>query len=110
MMKIKTPRTNVTIDDRRAVIVLARGRSNADIVRVPQEAFIRRSLKERLGLSFDQPAPEGLKIAAKEMAASLAAERSRAHARAMAALAAMKAAEEATVAEDLAAVPEAIAA
>lgn len=110
MLKIKTTRTNVTIDDRRAVIVLARGRSNADIVRVPQEAFIRRSLKERLGLSFDQPSPDSLKSAAKEMAASLAADKARAQARAEAQEAARKAAMATAPAEDFGAGAEEVAA
>ena len=93
-MKIATTRTNVTVDDRRAVIVLARGRKLRDQVAVPQEVFIRRALKERLGLAFDAPAPDALKSAAKEMAASLAAEAARVHGRAQAAAAAKPVAQE----------------
>lgn len=97
MLKIKTTRTNVTIDDRRAVIVLARGRSNADIVRVPQEDFIRRSLKARLGIAFDQPSPDSLKSAAKELAASLAADKARAEAQEAAKAEAQEAARKAAM-------------
>ena len=71
MLKITNTRTNVTIDDRRAVIVIARNRKQADIVKMPQEAFIRRALKERLGMGFDQPASESVKKAAQEMAFAL---------------------------------------
>lgn len=111
MLKIKQTRTNVTIDDRRAVIVLARSRKPGDIVRVPQEAFIRRSLKERLGIAFDQPSPDSLKSAAKEMAASLAAEQVRARARAEAQATAEKAAKEAAAAQEVPApAPEEVAA
>jgi len=71
MYKITNTRTNVTVDDRRAVLVVARGRKKADVAKIPQEAFIRRALKERLGIAFDQPAPDSVRLAAKQMAAAL---------------------------------------
>jgi hypothetical protein len=71
MLKITNTRTNVTIDDRRAVIVIARNRKAKDITNVSQEVFIRRALKERLGVAFNQPAPDSIKVAAREMAFAL---------------------------------------
>ncbi len=71
MLKITVKREKVTVDDRRAVIVLARGRKPADIAKVPQEAFIRQQLKARLGIAKDEPATESIKEAAKQMAAAL---------------------------------------
>jgi hypothetical protein len=71
MLKITNTRTNVTVDDRRAVIVIARNRKAKDISNVSQEVFIRRALKERLGVAFNQPAPDAIKTAAREMAFSL---------------------------------------
>jgi hypothetical protein len=71
MLKITNTRTNVTIDDRRAVIVIARNRKAKDITNVSQEVFIRRALKERLGVAFNQPASDSIKTAAHEMALAL---------------------------------------
>lgn len=71
MFKITNTRTNVTVDDRRAVLVIARNRKAADVVKIPQEAFIRRALKERLGIAFDQPAPDSVRAAAKQMALAI---------------------------------------
>ena len=72
MLKITVKREKVTIDDRRAVIVLARSRKPADIAKVPQEAFLRQQLKARMGIAKDEPASESIKEAAKQMAAALA--------------------------------------
>jgi len=71
-MQITVKREKVTVDDRRAVIVLARGRKPADIAKVSQEAFIRQQLKARLGIAKEQPASDSIKEAAKQMAAALA--------------------------------------
>lgn len=65
-------RTNVTVDDRRAVLVLAKNRKDSDILRVPQEAFIRNALKDRMGWPRREPAPEAVKLAAREMAKAIA--------------------------------------
>lgn len=64
-------RTNVTIDDRRAVIVAGRSRKPADIAAVPHEQFARNMLKDRMGWPHRDPAPESVKAAAKELAATL---------------------------------------
>ena len=64
-------RSNVTVDDRRAVFVAAKGRKPRDMVAVPNEAFIRHLLKDRMGWGHREPAPEALKAAAREIAASL---------------------------------------
>ncbi len=64
-------RSNVTVDDRRAVFVAAKGRKPRDVVAVPNEAFIRHLLKDRMGWGHREPAPEALKAAAREIAASL---------------------------------------
>lgn len=71
MLKQTIQRTNVTIDDRRSVIVLARGRKPADVAKVPHEAFLRQQLKARMGYGTKDSAPDSIKQAAKEMAASL---------------------------------------
>lgn len=53
--------------------MLARGRKPNEVARVPHEAFIRRTLKERMGYAHDEPAPDTIKVAAKQMAALLEA-------------------------------------
>ena len=64
-------RSIVTIDDRRAVFVAAKGRKQRDVLIVPNEAFIRHLLKDRMGWGHREPAPEALKAAAREIAKSL---------------------------------------
>jgi len=66
------PRANVTIDDRRDVFAQARVRKAADIALMPQEAFIRTALKDRLNWPRRDPAPKAVLEAAKQMAAALA--------------------------------------
>ena len=68
---VTAQRSNVTIDDRRAAFVAAKGRKLRDQVNVPNEAFIRHLLKDRMGWGHRDPAPEALKAAAREIAASL---------------------------------------
>jgi len=63
-------RSNVTIDDRRAVFVAARARKPRDIAAVPNEVFIRNMLKDRLGWPRREPAPESVKAVTREMVAS----------------------------------------
>ena len=67
-------RENVTVDDRRAVIVQARGRKPADVAVVPNEAFIRNALKDRMGWPRREPAPKVVLDAAKHMALALKTE------------------------------------
>lgn len=76
MFKTQTvaKRTNVTVDDRRAVIVQARGRKPKDVATMPHEAFIRNALKDRLGWPRRDPAPQAVLDAAKQMAAAVKAE------------------------------------
>lgn len=66
-------RTTFGIDDRRAVMTLARGRDPKLALVVPHEAFIRNALKDRMGWPRKEPASEELKAAAREMAAHLVA-------------------------------------
>jgi len=64
-------RSNVTVDDRRAVFVAARTRKPRDIAAVPNEVFIRNMLKDRLGWPRREPAPESVKAVTREMVAAL---------------------------------------
>jgi hypothetical protein len=64
-------RSIVTVDDRRTAFVAAKGRKPRDIVNVPNEAFIRHLLKDRMGWGHREPAPESVKAVAREMAAAL---------------------------------------
>lgn len=70
-MQTTQKRTNVTVDDRRAVIAIAAGRKPKDVGAVPHEAFIRNLLKDRLGWPRREPAPQSVLDAAKQMAAHL---------------------------------------
>ena len=64
-------RTVVTVDDRRAVLVIASARKPKDVAEVPHEAFIRNALKDRLGWPRREPAPQQLKESAKHLAEGL---------------------------------------
>lgn len=66
-----TKRETVTVDDRRAVMMLVKGRKPRDLVHTPNDTFIRRELKARMGWARNEPAPESIKAAAKEMALAL---------------------------------------
>lgn len=72
-MNTTAPRSNVTIDDRRALAPLAAKRKPWEVASEKHEDFIRRQLKTRLGWAPRDPAPESIKAAAKQMAASLVA-------------------------------------
>jgi len=71
LKQVQVKRANVTVDDRRAVLVIAAARKPRDVVEVPHEAFIRNALKDRLNWPRRDPAPQMLKDAAKQMAANL---------------------------------------
>lgn len=71
LKQVNITRSNVTIDDRRAVAVTAAARKNNEVAKVSHENFIRNALKDRLGWPRQYAAPEGLKVAAREMAAKL---------------------------------------
>jgi hypothetical protein len=73
MFVSQSKRSNVTVDDRRAVFVAGRARKASDIVAQPHEAFARNMLKSRLGWPNRDPAPESVKVAAKELGAALSA-------------------------------------
>ena len=64
-------RSNVTVDDRRAVFVAAKTRKPRDIAAVPNDVFIRNMLKDRMGWPRREPAPESIKAVTREMAAAL---------------------------------------
>lgn len=72
-MQTTQMRSNVTIDDRRAVMPVAAARKAKDVAAVPHEAFIRNALKDRLGWPRRDPAPQAVLDAAKQMAAFLKA-------------------------------------
>jgi hypothetical protein len=76
MQTSNTKRTVVTVDDRRAVIVLARAKARTpnEILKVPHEAFLRQALKARMGYTPKDSAPDSIKDAAKQMAASILAD------------------------------------
>ena len=67
-------RTIVDIDTRRKVFMQAKARKPADVAKVPHEAFIRNLLKDCLGWKRSEPAPEGIKTVAKQMAEQFKAE------------------------------------
>ena len=66
-------RTNVTVEDRRSVLLMAQSRKPDAVVEMTHEAFIRNTLKDRLGWPRREPAPESVKLAAKQLAQVLLA-------------------------------------
>lgn len=73
MLKQATKRTTVCIDTRRSVNMLAMVRKPSDVAKESHEQFIRNALKDRMGWPRREPAPESIKVAAREMAAKLVA-------------------------------------
>lgn len=71
MIKLQNRRTTVDIDTRRRIVMLARSRKPQEVAGVPHEAFVRNALKEVMGWPRRDPAPEAIKVAAKEIAAVL---------------------------------------
>lgn len=73
MLKTRqTARRNVvTVDDRRAVMLLAKARKPKDVALVKHEDFIRRELKSRLGWPQTEPASPELKQAARDISEAL---------------------------------------
>ncbi len=72
-MQTKTQqRSNVTVDDRRAVMPLAR--AFKPTLKLNREQFIRNALKARLGWPEREPAPESVMAAVKQMAGFLSNE------------------------------------
>lgn len=64
-------RTNITVDDRRAVFALARVRKTSDVTKESHEVFIGNALRARMNWpKRDENTPE-LVRAAKQMAAFL---------------------------------------
>jgi hypothetical protein len=104
MQKIQ-PRSNVTVDDRRAILPVANARKPHEVKETRHEDFIRRALKARLGWAANQAAPQAVLDAAKQMAAVLEARDAAAAAKAEAEAA--KAEAEAAKAEAEAAMAEA---
>ena len=72
-MQTTARRTIVDIDTRRRVFMIAKARKPADTAKVPHEAFIRNALKDALGWPRREPAPEQLKLVARQMAAQFVA-------------------------------------
>lgn len=72
-MQAATKRNVVCIDTRRIVNMTAAARKPADVMKEGHEQFIRNMLKDKLGWPRRDPAPEVIKVAAREMAARLMA-------------------------------------
>jgi hypothetical protein len=72
MKNFTTRRSNITVDDRRMVLVMAKGRKPSDIRLQSNEAFIRNALKDRLGWPHKEPASPELLAASKQMAKAIA--------------------------------------
>lgn len=72
-MQASTKRTTVCIDTRRTVNMMAMARKPADVAKEGHEQFIRNLLKDKMGWPRREPAPESIKAAAKQMAATLMA-------------------------------------
>lgn len=70
---IPVQRTKVDIDTRRTVVVMANARKPKEVAEVNHETFIRNTLKDKMGWPRREPAPEAIKVAAREMAAFLVA-------------------------------------
>jgi len=88
-------RTNVDIDTRRSVFMLAQARPKGACIEEKHEDFIRRTLKDKMGWPRREPAPQAIKDAAKAMAAQLLArDKAKADAELAAKAAAAKAKEE----------------
>jgi len=75
MFKTTAPvrRNTVDIDTRRNIVVIARARKPKEVAEVNHETFIRNALKDKMGWPRREPAPEAIKVAAREMAARLVA-------------------------------------
>lgn len=67
-------RSVVDADTRRKVFMQAKARKPADVAKVPHEAFIRNLLKDCMGWKRSEPAPEGIKTVARQMAEQFKAE------------------------------------
>jgi len=70
-MQTTTRRTVICIDTRRTINVLAASRKPKDVAKEGHEQFIRNALKDKMGWPRREPAPESIKVAAKQMAAVL---------------------------------------
>lgn len=66
-MQTAQKRTVVTVEDRRAVLQIARVRKPWEVAEVPHEQFIRRMLKTRLGFSKSEPASDSIKEATRHL-------------------------------------------
>jgi len=71
MIKLQTRRTVVDIDTRRRIVMTARARKPQEVANVSHEQFVRHLLKDTMGWPRREPAPESIKVAAKEIAAVL---------------------------------------
>jgi hypothetical protein len=101
MLKQAVKRTTVDIDTRRSIVVIARARKPQEVAEVTHEQFIRNALKDKMGWPRREPAPESIKVAAREMAAFLVA-RDKEVAAAKAKVRDEQAAKDAAAAQDMA--------
>lgn len=95
MQTTQAKRSNVTVDDRRAVMPLAR--AFKPTMKETREQFIRNSLKARLNWPARDPAPKSVMDAVKQMSSFLSGEEKAKRAAGEARRAAMPAAEQAAV-------------
>lgn len=70
-MQVATRKDKVDVDLRRQVFVVAQGRKPKEVAKEPHEAFIRNTLKDKMGWPRREPAPESIKAAARAMAEQL---------------------------------------
>lgn len=64
-------RSTVTVEDRRAVLLAAKGRTNNQKLGVTDEQFIRNQLKDRMGWPHREPSPPTILSATREIVAVL---------------------------------------
>ena len=72
MLIVNTPRSNVSIDDRRAIFPSARAFRPSVIM--TREQFIRKALAERMNITSKMEMPESIVKTAKELAATINAQ------------------------------------
>ncbi len=66
-----TKRSNVTVEDRRAVFMAAKGRTHNQKLGVTDESFVRNQLKDRMGWSHREPSPPAILAATREIVKQL---------------------------------------
>lgn len=73
MQNTVVKRTVICVDTKRTINMLAASRKPHEVAKEGHEQFIRNALKDKMGWPRRDPAPEVIKVAAREMAARLIA-------------------------------------